>query len=144
MEFTIRQMTLPDYEDAYSLWSKTEGIDLDEEDDYEAIEIYLNRNHGLCFVATINENLIGTLLCGHEGRRGLMRHLCVATEFRNKGIAKALISKCLKALAGAGIRKGNTFVLKSNIQGRHFWEHMGFHYHEDNFRLMQIPTKSDE
>ena len=110
MKFTIRQMTLSDYKDAYSLWSATEGVDLDEEDSHSAMEIYLNRNHGLCFVATIKEKLVGTLLCGHEGRRGVLRHLVVAPESRNKGIARALVSKCLDALARAGIRKCNTFV----------------------------------
>jgi ribosomal protein S18 acetylase RimI-like enzyme len=144
MEFTIRPMTLSDYNDAYSLWNATEGIDLDEEDDHDAFEIYLNRNQGLCFVANIEGKLVGTLLCGHEGRRGILRHLVVAPEYQNKGIARALINKFLDALAGAGIQKCNTFVLNSNEKGLRFWEHIGFHLHEDNFRLMQIPTKSDE
>ena len=143
MEITIRYMVLSDYDDAYELWQSTEGICLDEEDTREAIDIYLKRNKNLCFVALIENKLVGTILCGHEGRRGILRHLAVKPEFRNKGIAEKLVNKCLNALANEGIRKCNTYVLKSNDEGHNFWEHIGFYLLEDDFRLMQIPTKVD-
>ena len=111
---------LSDYENAYSLWESTEGICLDEEDTLEAIDIYLKRNKNLCFVAMIENKLVGTILCGHEGRRGILRHFAVTPEFRNKGIAKKLVYKCRNALANEGIRKCDTYVLKSNDKGLNF------------------------
>ena len=144
MDYTIRQMTLDDYDEAHSLWNATNGICLDEEDSRDAIELYLRRNQVLCFVATENGQLVGTVLCGHEGRRGILRHLVVSPEFRGKGIGRNLVNECRSALAREGIRKCNTFVLDSNVEGRRFWEHMGWCVLEDNFRLMQIPTKLEE
>ena len=53
MNYMIRRMTLDDYELAYSLWQSTEGVSLDEEDNRDDIALYLRRNPGLCFVATV-------------------------------------------------------------------------------------------
>ena len=52
---------LSDYDDAYGLWQSTDGICFDEEDTREAIDIYLKRNKNLCFVALIENKLVGTI-----------------------------------------------------------------------------------
>jgi GNAT superfamily N-acetyltransferase len=136
-------MTMDDYGEVYRLWKKAEGISLEESDTREAISIYLNRNRGLCFVACIGDQIVGTVLCGHEGRRGILRHLVVKREFRRKGIARALLNKCLSALAKEGIKKCNTFVEDANVEGRRFREHMGWFVLEDNYRTLQILTPQD-
>jgi ribosomal protein S18 acetylase RimI-like enzyme len=139
-DFRIREMTSDDYEEAYSLWQETEGLSLEESDSREDIEIYLRRNQGFCFVACSNDRIVGTVLCGHEGRRGILRHLVVKRKFKDQGIARALVNRCLSSLANQGIKKCNTFVLDENVGGRRFWEHMGWYVLEDNYRTMQIPT----
>ena len=144
MDYTIRQMTLDDYDKAYSLWDATDGVSLAAEDSRDTLELYLRRNQGLCFVATVDGQLVGTVLCGHEGRRGILRHLAVAPQFRGKGIARTLVNECLSALAREGIHTCNTFVLESNVEGRRFWEHMGWGVHQDRFHLMQTRTKAEE
>jgi ribosomal protein S18 acetylase RimI-like enzyme len=143
MDYTIRQMTLDDYEQTYALWRATDGVCLDEGDSRDGIALYLRRNQGLCFVAIVGGQLVGTALCGHEGRRGILRHLVVSSDCRGKGIARALVNHCRAALAREGIRKCNTFVLDSNASGREFWKHMGWCLLEDDFRLMQIPTADE-
>jgi ribosomal protein S18 acetylase RimI-like enzyme len=80
------------------------------------------------------------VLFGHEGRRGILRHLAVKRKSRDQGIARALVNKCLSSLANQGIKKCNTFVLDKNVWGRRFWEHLGWYVIEDNYRTMQIPT----
>jgi ribosomal protein S18 acetylase RimI-like enzyme len=144
MDYSIRQMTLDDYDEVYRLWTQTDGLSLEEGDTRDAIALYLNRNDGLCFVAVVDDRIVGTVLCGHEGRRGILRHLGVDPSFRKRGIAQSLVTECLSALARAGIRKCNTFVLESNVEGRRFWEHLGWHVLEDNYRTMQIPTRPEQ
>ena len=144
MDYTIRQMTLDDYDQAYALWHAIAGIGLDEDDSRNGIALYLRRNRGMCFVASVGEKLIGTLLCGHEGRRGILRHLVVAPEFRGKGIARDLVNHSRAALAREGIRKCNTYVFDSNVDGRRYWEHTGWREHEDEFHLMQIDTGAED
>ena len=143
MNYCIREMTIADYDEVYMLWEETKGLSLDESDSRDAIDIYLRRNQGLCFVACNENRIVGTVLCGHEGRRGILRHLVVKLEFRGKGIAKVLVKECLSALAKQSIKKCNTFVLDENLEGRRFWEHRGWYVLEDNYRTMQIPTAQD-
>jgi ribosomal protein S18 acetylase RimI-like enzyme len=99
MKTEIRQITVADYEAVYGLWAQTEGMSLGDDDTRERIAFYLARNPGLCFVAAVNGAIVGTVLCGHEGRRGILRHLAVEPTFRRRGIASALVNKCLVALA---------------------------------------------
>ena len=74
MSYNIRDMTLDDCSDVCRLWEQTEEMSLEEDDSREAIAIYLRRNQGLCFVACVDGKIVGTVLCGHEGRRGMLRH----------------------------------------------------------------------
>jgi ribosomal protein S18 acetylase RimI-like enzyme len=142
MEYVLREMTIHDYDDVWRLWKLSEGLSLEEESDTrEAIAIYLRRNRGLCFVACVGDEIVGTVLCGHDGRRGILRHLAVKKEFRRRGIARALINESLSALAKEGIRKCNTFVMDANTEGRLFWEHMGWCMLEDDYRTMQVSTR---
>lgn len=71
MECTLREMTIDDYDDVRRLWEQTEGLNLEEADTREGIAIYLNRNRRLCFVACVGSKVVGTVLCGHDGRRGI-------------------------------------------------------------------------
>jgi len=144
MGYRIRQMKIGDYQKVYALWKKTEELSLEESDRKEAMAIYLRRNRGLCFVACKGDRIIGTILCGHEGRRGIVRHLAVSRRHRQRGIARTLISRCLSALGKAGIWKCNTFVLDTNTEGRRFWDHMGWYLLEDNYRTLQTPTTQEK
>jgi hypothetical protein len=54
MKYSVREMTINDYEKVYSLWKQAEGLTLEESDTREAIALYLGRNPGLCFVAIVS------------------------------------------------------------------------------------------
>ncbi|HPR77475.1 MAG TPA: GNAT family N-acetyltransferase, partial [Candidatus Limiplasma sp.] len=75
----IRLMTLNDYDAAIFLWKSTAGIGISDRDDSrDRIARYLARNPSTCFVAEENGRLIGTVLAGHDGRRGFIYHAAVA------------------------------------------------------------------
>ncbi len=134
-------MDIRDYPSVRELWLNTEGLFLDEGDSEEVMGNYLRRNRGLCLVACEGKRIVGTILCGHDGRRGVLRHLAVSRDCREAGIARALVSHSLSALAKKGIKKCNIFVLNTNIEGQQFWGHMGWHALEDNYRTMQTVTR---
>lgn len=124
--FTFREMKIEDYPDVYSLWSNTDGMGLSESDSEEEIEKYLLRNPGHCFVCEHDGRIVGTVLCGHDGRRGYIYHVAVTEVHRKQGIARMLLSKALDSLRDAGIRKCHLMVFDSNQSGRDFWEHNGW------------------
>src|SRR5579871_722647 len=93
------------YPAALALWERTEGVGLSDADSQPAIERYLARNPGLSFVAMVEGQLVGTILVGHDGRRGFIHRLAVASEHRRQGIAQSLVRLGLSALADAGIQK---------------------------------------
>ena len=120
---TIQAMTIADYDDALALWQATEGLGLSAADSREAITRYLARNPGLSFVARDDEgNLIGTVLCGHDGRRGYLYHLAVRSDSRGRGLGRSLAGHCLEALRRQGIEKCHAFVKRSNVAGQSFWQ----------------------
>jgi N-acetylglutamate synthase len=122
----IREMTIEDYEMSIALWNQTEGIVLNEADSKVAIAYYLNRNPDMSFVCVDDEKIIGTILCGHDGRRGYMYHVVVDPEYRGKSIAKKLVSCSLDKLKLAGITKCHLMVIENNEIGNRFWTQSGW------------------
>ncbi len=68
-----RLMTIDDYEAAYDLWIKCGNGLNDKDDSCEGIAKYLKRNPNTSFVAVLDEKIVGVILCGHDGRRGIVQ-----------------------------------------------------------------------
>ena len=140
MGYHIRPMTIDDFEEVTTLWSRTEGLSLSEDDSRDRLTVYLSRNPGLSFVAFMDGQLVGTVLCGHDGRRGVLRHLAVTEQCRGSGIARELVNRSIAELARQEIHKCNLYVLDSNPSAKRFWEHLGWYHLEDDYRTLQTPT----
>ena len=127
MDYSIRIMTIGDYEAVYALWLATPGMGLNDIDDSrEGIAKYLARNSKTCFIAEVGGEIVGVILAGHDGRRGFIHHTCVSLDFRRKGIATELVNAALSALKGEGITKAVLVVFSKNTDGNAFWEKRGF------------------
>jgi len=124
-------MTMADYEEAMALWQRTEGMGLRPADAPEHIARYLERNPGLSFVAREGDRLVGTVLCGHDGRRGYLQHLAVDRAYRRQGIGRALVERVLEALRAQNINKCHLFVIKENEAAIAFWQHIGWFVRDD-------------
>ena len=123
----IRVMTIEDYEEVYQLWLNTPGMGLNSIDDSKTgIEKYIKRNPTTCFVAEIEEKIIGVIMAGHDGRRGFIYHTAVLPDYRKQGIAKKLVDSAMDVLNKEGINKVALVVFERNELGNEFWEHSGF------------------
>ncbi len=133
-------MTIDDYEDAFKLWSNTEGMGLRTLDDSrEGIDTFLKRNPNTNFVYRHDEELIGTILSGHDGRRGYIYHAVVKSNYRRFGIGKKLVKEAITALEREGINKVALVVFSNNQEGNAFWESLGFTERSDlNYRNLAI------
>jgi putative acetyltransferase len=142
MTIKIRAMTLQDYDTVVALWQATEGIGLSAADERKNIARYLERNPGLSLIAAKDRQVIGAVLCGHDGRRGFIHHLAVATDYRRAGVGEALVNRCLDNLAADQIAKCHLFVFANNPGAVLFWENTGW-ISRDELQLFSRFTPSD-
>ena len=129
MEYTVRQVTIEDYDAIYELWNSTEQsrCALNPVDDSrEGIERYLKRNPNTCFAAVKDGRIIGVILTGHDGRRAIVHHLCVHPDCRRTGVAGQLVALAEEALKKEGIQKVFGLVFKDNEAANAFWEQQGY------------------
>lgn len=124
--YKYREMTINDYEMSIELWNQTEGMALSNADSREAINFYLNRNPGMSYVCLDSEEVIGTILSGHDGRRGYIYHLAVNRNYRGQSIGKRLVEHSLNKLELDGISKCHIMVIEDNEIGNYFWERGGW------------------
>jgi len=124
--FSTREFVIDDYERAVALWNLVEGLEIAEGDSKEELHAYLLRNPGLSRVAEENGKIIGAVLCGHDGRRGLIYHLAVAPTHHGKGIGKSLLGECIARLRDAGVVRALIFVAQDNEKGHSFWIRNGW------------------
>ena len=130
-----RLMTIADYQQCYDLWLKCGNGLNDKDDSLEGIDKYLKRNPSTSFVATCDEKVVGVILCGHDGRRGIIQHACVSPDYRRLHIGGKLVNLALEALKKEGINKVLLVAFKKNEGGNAFWEAQGFTLREDlNYR----------
>lgn len=120
-------MTVSDLDAARALWAAADGVEVAEGDSPEELARYLKRNPGLSTVALDGDGrLVGAVLCGHDGRRGLIYHLAVAPEHRGRGVGRALMQRSLSALKGKGISRALLLVADDNDGGKRFWLREGW------------------
>jgi len=125
MAIEIRAFRADDHAQALALWEATAGVGLSSADSFDNVARFLARNPGLSFVAVEDDVAIATILCGHDGRRGLIHHLAVATPYRRAGLGRALVARALAALREEGIDKCHLLVFDENGAGRAFWKSIG-------------------
>ena len=128
----IRVMKIADFDGICEVWKNHEGTN-PVDDSAEGFAKYSRRNPTTSFVAEDNGKIVGTILAGHDGRRGLFHHVSVLPEYQKQGIGKMLVDNAMDALEKEGITKVLLVVFKDNDNGNAFWEHIGFTKRDDLF-----------
>ena len=124
---SVRAMRAPDYAQVFALWQRSDGVGLGESDTAEAVAAFLERNPNLSAVAESSTGeIVGAVLCGHDGRRGYLHHLAVSEAHRRRGIARRLVQYCFSGLAREKIVKCNVFVMRESAESITFWTYNGW------------------
>lgn len=131
MKIRISDFKIDSYERAIALWKRCEGVGLSDADSKENIGLCLDRNPGMSFIAEIDNEIVGVVLAGHDGRRGYLHHLAVSPDFRRKGIGSLLVKNSLSKLKDQGILKCHIMLFNNNSAGLEFWESIGWSYRDD-------------
>ena len=123
----VRIMTIEDYEGVYALWKKIKGFGIRSIDDSkEGVARFLKRNPTTSVVAEKDGRIVGSILCGHDGRRGCLYHVCVDEDYRRHGIGKRMVVFAMKALKEEKINKVSLIAFTENDIGNAFWNTIGW------------------
>ena len=120
-------MTIEDYDNVYHLWKKIRGFGIRSIDDSrEGIERFLKRNPTTNIVAEDDGKIVGSILCGHDGRQGCFYHVCVDEDYRLQGIGKTMAVRAMEALQAEHINKVCLIAFTQNSVGNAFWKGIGW------------------
>lgn len=135
-EIQIRQFHFPaDYQQVYDLWSSIEkGVHVGRSDSLTEIEKKVARDPDLFLVAECENKIIGSVIGGYDGRRGLIYHLAVDAAFRGMGIGSRLMDEVESRLRGKGCLKCYLLVTSDNQEVEHYYQQRGWQ-HMDTIRL---------
>lgn len=128
----IRAMEIEDYDKVYGLWKKIKGFAMRSIDDSrEGVARFVQRNPGISVVAEENGQIVGAILCGHDGRRGCMYHVCVDPDWRRKKIGTRMVVFAMEALKKEKISKISLIAFTENDAGNAFWNRIGWTRRKD-------------
>lgn len=127
----LREFHFPaDLPQVLTLWKNAgPGIHLRRSDQPEEIAKKLRRDPDLFLVAEVNGHVIGSVLGGFDGRRGMVYHLAVDVQYRKKGIGTALMDELESRMRQKGCLRSYLLVTQDNLDAIHFytshqWEQM--------------------
>jgi ribosomal protein S18 acetylase RimI-like enzyme len=127
MTIRLREFDLTDYDAVFTIWQNAgPGIGIGRSDTRAEIEKKLQRDPDLFLVAQDGNQIIGTVIGGYDGRRGLIYHLAVEHAYRSRGIAKILMDEIERRLIAKGCLKAYLLVLQGEQETVEFYEHRGW------------------
>ncbi len=120
-------MTEDDYDDVRALWMTIRGFGIRALDDSrEDVRRFIRRNPTTSVVARADGKIVGSILCGSDGRQGALYHVCVAREYRRRGIGTHMVGYCMHQLRRMGINKVSLIAFATNDAGNAFWKQIGW------------------
>lgn len=145
-QYRIRPMQMKDYEKVFQLWLNIQNFSIRSLDDSkEGVERFLARNPETSVVAIMDDKIVGSILCGHDGRRGCFYHVCVDKDYRRRGIGKAMVVVSMETLRKENINKVSLIAFTKNDVGNAFWNHIGWTKREDlNYYDFVLNTENIE
>ena len=136
---TLRTFEYPDdYPAVFALWSTAgPGIHVRRSDDPDEISKKLLRDPDLFLLAELDGQLVGSVLGGFDGRRGMVYHLAVIEEYRQRGIGSLLMDELESRLRQKGCLRYYLLVTNDNLDAIRFyqargWEEMDLHIFAKN------------
>ena len=127
LKVIIVPMDPEDYEEVHALWLTIRGFGIRALDDSrEDILRFIQRNPTTSVVARVDGRIVGSILCGSDGRQGALYHVCVAEPYRRRSIGTRMVGFCMHQLRYMGINKVSLIAFASNDAGNAFWNQIGW------------------
>ncbi|MFX0040441.1 MAG: GNAT family N-acetyltransferase [Promethearchaeota archaeon] len=137
----IEEFSMESYDDVIILWRKS-GISVGSTDTKEQIKKMLDRNPQLFLVGKIDQNVIGVVMGGFDGRRGYVHHLAVDPNYQKKGYGKIIMDELIARFRKMRVHKIHLFIEKYNKDVVEFYQNLGWEIRDDLIMMSYIPDKS--
>jgi ribosomal protein S18 acetylase RimI-like enzyme len=126
---SIQDLSVSDLKEAISLWSSISELNFPAEFDTEKrLTRFLMKNQSLSTIAKLENQIVGALLCGNDGRRGFIYHIGVNLNYRNQKIATRMVEYSFEKLRNDDIDTCFLFTSSFNLGAQAFWKSLGFDY----------------
>ena len=123
----IRTFKFPDdYPPVVELWERSDpGIHVGRSDTLNEVAKKIQRDPDLFLVADLQDEIIGAVIGGFDGRRGMIYHLAVDKEFRQFGVGTALMETLENRLREKGCLRSYLMVRKDDAATQ-FYDKQGW------------------
>ncbi len=123
----MRQFTLDDYGSVRTLWEDAgPGLGLGRSDAIEEIAKKQERDPDLFLVAEDEGQIVGTVIGGFDGRRGIIYHLAVVQSHQSHGLGKQLMEELERRLVAKGCLRCYLLVKPEGKEVIRFYKRMGW------------------
>lgn len=124
----LREFIFPnDFDTVKELWENAgPGIQLRISDEPEEIRKKTSRDPDLFLVAEIDGKMVGTVIGGFDGRRGMIYHLAVTQDVRERGIGTLLMNEVEFRLKAKGCVRCYLLVTNENTVAMEFYRKRGW------------------
>jgi N-acetylglutamate synthase len=129
---TIREMRFEDYEAVMRLWTEA-GLPFRPagRDAPERVQSEMQRGETIFLLAEVDGRLAGVVLGTHDGRKGWINRLAVASHCRRQGIARRLVREAEARLEAQGIDIVAALIETPNVGSLRFFERIGYLHDPD-------------
>ena len=126
-EIFIRDLRLEDYEAVTRLWTEA-GLPFRPHgrESVAKMALELTRGTAVFLVAEDRGALVGVALGTHDGRKGWINRLAVASDYRRRGIGARLVSEVEVRLAEMGIDIIAALIETHNEDSLTFFRSIGY------------------
>ena len=109
-----------------ALWQNVFGYESDHNSPELVIDKKIALEDGLFFVASVEYNVIGTVMAGYDGHRGWIYSMAVLPDHQKKGIGSALLKYIEEKLSALGCLKVNLQIMEGNEPVEKFYKANGY------------------
>jgi ribosomal protein S18 acetylase RimI-like enzyme len=125
MPIEIRSGRLADLEEVLAVWKRADAVP-SVTDDIEGLRGLLDRDPEALLVAVEDDRIVGTMIAGFDGWRGLMYRLAVVPDRRREGIARSLVDAGEARLRALGARRAIAMIVREHDEAVALWEACGY------------------
>jgi ribosomal protein S18 acetylase RimI-like enzyme len=82
-----------------------------------------------------NQEVVGTIMGGFDGKKGYMYRLAVSSKFRNRGLGTDLINKAEESFKEQGVKNIRLTVMIYKLNLIDFYNHRGYESLTDEMEM---------